>query len=67
MTAIPNDPWTNPMEDYIIIKIDSQPAGYYTDLIAWLHDHCTGRWTTTATRVGFELEKDAVLFRLSHK
>ena len=67
MTTIPNDKWTNPMDDYFIIKVDSRPDGFYTGLHAWLHEHCTGHWVTTATRVGFELEQDAVLFRLSYK
>ena len=63
MTAIPNNEWVNPMEDYFIVKVDCRTDG----LTTWLNEHCTGHWVTTAMRVGFELEQDAVLFRLSQR
>lgn len=52
---------------YFVVDIDCQRNHYFSDLHKWLHAHTKGKWTTMSTLVGFELEEDAMFFKLAWK
>ena len=66
MTTITQGGFTESKKDYIKIKVDARENDFYAKLHIWCHLHCAGKWTTSTTYVGFEDEKDAVLFKLSY-
>lgn len=65
MTYVSQQKWNNPFEDYVIVRVESSRNHFFAELHIWLHAHCKGKWTTSATRVGFELEEDAMFFKLA--
>jgi len=65
MTTITQGTSTKAKKDYIKFKVDASDNNFYAHLHIWCHLHCKGKWTTSATYVGFEKEKDATFFKLS--
>ena len=65
MTYTAQTEYHNPYENYIMVKVDCRRNHFFSELHIWLHKHAKGHWTTSTTRVGFELEEDAIYFKLA--
>ena len=54
-------------KQFFTVDIDARRNHYFSDLHIWLHKHAKGKWTTMSQLVGFELEEDAMFFKLAWK
>ena len=52
-------------KDMIKVSIDSRPINAFADCHNWCMENCTGKWTASATIVFFELEQDAIFYKLT--
>lgn len=63
---LPRRQWNGSVELPHFFYTDRRTLREHADLIVWVVNHTTGRWSLSANVLWLETDEDAVLYRLSH-